>query len=299
MLGSFKIGSVLGITVRVHWLFVALIVVLLAMSGGEGEVVRRSELAIHLALLFGIVFLHELGHSLVARRYGIRIFDITFWPLGGMARMSEIPERPATEMWIAFAGPLVNFVLALVALPVAAWAFLQSAEPGAGAGLEALTRWSVTFVGINLALGTFNLLPAFPMDGGRILRAFLGRKRDWVAATELAVKVGRVLAIAMIAIGVLVSHATMMLPLIGLFVWFAGARELWAVRMRHGRMPFGPAAGRPMAPDLGGAGPWNGRAHDGAPAQRDGGLSEAEIERLERFGGSLRQFRAGDGPRDA
>ena len=91
--------------------------------------------ATRLAVLFGVVFLHELGHSLVARRFGIRIFDITFWPLGGMARMSEIPERPATEMWIAFAGPLVNFVLALLTLPVAAWAFLQSAEPGASAGL--------------------------------------------------------------------------------------------------------------------------------------------------------------------
>ena len=124
MLGSFKIGSVLGITVRVHWLFAVLIAfVLLGPLGRDGSI-ARGDLLLNLGLLFGVVFLHELGHSLVARRYGIRIFDITFWPLGGMARMSEIPETPRVEMWIAVAGPLVNFALALLALPVATWSWL-------------------------------------------------------------------------------------------------------------------------------------------------------------------------------
>jgi len=297
VLGSFKIGSVLGITVRVHWLFAALVAFLLLMPLPPEGTLSRADLVLNLTMLFGVVFLHELGHSLVARRYGIRIFDITFWPLGGMARMSEIPERPRTEIAIAVAGPLVNFVLALLALPPFLWSFLNAGAPDAApwiATAAGLTGW---FVGINLMLGTFNLLPAFPMDGGRILRAFLGRSRDWVAATELAVKVGRWLAVAMIVVGVLLSRYTMMLPLIGLFVWFAGARELWAVRMRHGRMPFGPLAGQPVAPDVGGAPTWNGRAHDAS--DHDGGISAAEIERLERFGGSLRQFRAGDGTRDA
>jgi Zn-dependent protease len=289
VLGSFKIGSVLGITVRVHWLFVALIVFLLAVSGGEGEIVGRGDLAVQLCLLFGVVFLHELGHSLVARHFGLKIFDITFWPLGGMARMSEMPESPRVEFWIALAGPLVNFVLALLTAPLLAWAAFASNEIGAAAWLSTLTHLLLSFLWFNLALGTFNLLPAFPMDGGRILRAFLGRTRDWVRATELAVKVGRVLAVGMILAGVLVSGNAMMLPLVGLFVWFAGARELWAVRMRHGRMPFGPWAGRPMP---------------GAPAAPEGsarnaGLSTGEIERLERFGGSLREFRAGSPPREA
>lgn len=288
MLGSFKIGSVLGITVRVHWLFLALIVFLLAVSGGEGEIVSRGDLAVQLCLLFGVVFLHELGHSLVARHFGLKIFDITFWPLGGMARMSEMPETPRVEIWIALAGPLVNFVLALLTAPLLAWAAFASNEVGAAAWLTTLTHLSLSFLWFNLALGTFNLLPAFPMDGGRILRAFLGRTRDWVRATELAVKVGRVLAVLMILAGVLVSGNAMMLPLVGLFVWFAGARELWAVRMRHGRMPFGPWAGQPMP---------------GAPAApeesaRNGGMSASEIERLERFGGSLREFRAGGPTRD-
>lgn len=298
MLGSFKIGSVLGITVRVHWLFAVLIAfVLLGPLGRDGSI-ARGDLLLNLVLLFGVVFLHELGHSLVARRYGIRIFDITFWPLGGMARMSEIPETPRVEMWIAVAGPLVNFALALLALPVATWSWLAASEIGAARWLDTLAQVSLYFLYINLALGSFNLLPAFPMDGGRILRAFLGRKRDWVRATELAVKVGRVLAVLMIAIGVLLSGSTMMLPLVGLFVWFAGARELWAVRMRHGRLPFGPFAGQPLAPQpAAGQAPASGGSSAEAP--RSGGLSESEIERLERFGGSLRQFRAGDSVRES
>lgn len=288
MLGSFKIGSVLGITVRVHWLFVALIVFLLLVSGGEDDLLSRGDLALQLALLFGVVFLHELGHSLVARRFGLRIFDITFWPLGGMARMSEMPETPRVEIWIALAGPLVNFVLALLTAPVLAWAAFASGEVGAAPWLSTLTRLLLSFLWFNLALGTFNLLPAFPMDGGRILRAILGRTRDWVRATELAVKVGRFLAVLMIVVGVLLSGQAMMLPLVGLFVWFAGSRELWAVRMRHGRMPFGPFAGQPMP----GASP--------APddTARPAGISTREIERLERFGGSLREFRAGGGTRE-
>jgi Zn-dependent protease len=290
VLGSFKIGSVLGITVRVHWLFAALIAFVLWMP--DDGAMTRGDKAVYLALLFGVVFLHELGHSLVARRYGIRIFDITFWPLGGMARMSEIPETPRVEMWIAAAGPLVNFVLALLTLPVWVWSWMAAGELGAAPWIDTLASLSGTFLAINLLLGTFNLLPAFPMDGGRILRAFLGRTRDWVRATELAVKVGRVLAVLMVVVGIVFSRGAMMLPLVGLFVWFAGARELWAVRMRHGRLPFGPLAGQPFAPQAapGEAPPWDASAR-GAPP-RNGGVSQSDIERLERFGGSLRQYRA-------
>ena len=325
MRGSFKIGSVLGITVRVHWLFLALLLFLMLWPAGQGG---NTPQLLLLLVLFGVVFLHELGHSLVARRFGIRVYDITFWPLGGMARMSEIPESSRVEMLIALAGPAVNFVLAALATPLAFWGALSVGDGDASGAARTAAYLGSWFVGINLALGVFNLVPAFPMDGGRVLRAFLGRGGNWVAATERAVRVGRGFAIAMILAGlVFAGEGLLFLPLIGLFVWFSGARELWAVRARHGRMPFGPLAGQPLGGQGYGRSPFGAEParawsapppappHDpprsgsdspdtsgarrpqavlgeehGEPARRKR-LTPEDIERLERFGGSLRQFR--------
>src|SRR5262249_7240342 len=141
-----------------------------------------------LVTLFGIVLLHEMAHSVVAMRFGLRVVDITLWPLGGMARMAEIPESSRIEGWIAIAGPALNFVLAAIALPFCLWSQVSDA---AGPRLQ---LWAYALFVSNLMMGAFNLLPAFPMDGGRILRAFLGRKGDWVLATERAVNVGRAVA---------------------------------------------------------------------------------------------------------
>ena len=172
---------------------------------------------------------------------------------------------------------------------------------------------------INLALGIFNLVPAFPMDGGRVLRAILGSSGDWVLATERAVKVGRVFAILMIVGGLMYSsHGLTFLPLIGVFVWYTGARELWSVRMRHGQFPFGRRAAGAPAAAFGAAGAdgfQQAEVHDASPrpgpaedsdeqrarARRPGSsfeddelggpLDDKAIERLENFRGPLRQFR--------
>jgi Zn-dependent protease len=259
-----------------------------------------------LVMLFGVVFLHELGHSLVARRFGIRVLDITFWPLGGMARMSEIPESSKVEGLIAVAGPVVNFALAALATPVLiALGAVVETSTGVGAALLMLT---MQFIGINLVLGVFNLIPAFPMDGGRVLRAILGRGGDWVRATEQAVKVGRVFAVLMVLAGLFLGRGLIILPLIGLFVWFAGSRELWAVRMRHARSPFAFAFGGPGGPgsfsqtgvpppprpgppphDADGGARRPGEDWDPGSAPRiDGGpMTTDQIERLERFKGRL------------
>ena len=309
MIGSFKIGSVLGIQVRVHWLFVALVLFLVYWSGRSQGQDPLSTL-LWLGVLFGVVFLHELGHSLMARRFGIRVLDITFWPLGGMARMSEIPESARVEGLIAIAGPAVNFCLAALALPF----FLGSALPWDGDAGGPLTTALATFLAINLMLGVFNLLPAFPMDGGRVLRAVLGRNGDWVGATERAVRVSRVLAVLMIAAGLFWrGQGLLFLPLIGIFVWYAGSRELWSVRMRHGLAPLsGVAFGAPFArPQREVDALWTQPAqaaptahrtvpeeHDGGarrpaeglqpPLLEKGGIGPSQVERLERFPGSLR-----------
>lgn len=315
--GSLKIGTAFGIPIRLHWSFFFILLFAFQWAGpvAVGWV----------GVLFGCVLLHELGHSLTARRFGIRVVDITFTPLGGMARMSAVPEKPKVEGIVAAAGPLVNFVLAGLALPLT---LLAAVSPTLGyiAGL---------FVVMNLALGIFNLLPAFPMDGGRILRAFLGRKRDWVAATEIAVRVGRYVALAMIATPFFLALTGLgrfgewwTLPLIGIFIFFVGTRELIAVRMRHGQSPFGKgiAFGMPASPFGGGgngpfarspfgagarpgepewsehrppgtpasaAAPEPGSARrpenwDGAPKRR--GFDEEKLRELEQFRGPLRSF---------
>lgn len=294
MLGSFPIGRLFGITVRLHALFVLMLVLVLLLW---------PRLALALPILFGCVLLHELGHGLVAQRFGIRVLDITLWPLGGMARMSTIPEDPRIEASIAIAGPAVNFALAALALP-----FLFLAGP-----LAPLVQF---FLAVNLLMGLFNLLPAFPMDGGRLLRAFLGRRRDWVAATEIAVRVGRAFALAMLLAWPWL-HFNPVLPLIALFLWFTGGQELSGVRLRHGLVPFAPYGDRtrpgPLLGPLFGFGPppgafrerpGTGFRADPSPAPRGAGespgtggqgFSAEEIERLERFPGRLSQFREGEG----
>lgn len=232
MIGSIELGTVLGIRVRVHWLLVVLVVVL-AWAAALGGM-RPLEVLALLGVLFGVVFLHELGHCLMARRFGIRVLDITFWPLGGMARMSEIPEDSRVESLIAIAGPAVNFALAFLAAPLWFWSNVAAGRGDATAFVVELALLTQAFVSINLMLGLFNLIPAFPMDGGRLLRAWLGRRGDWVGATERAVRVGRWFALLMVAGGLLLGlRGANMLPVIGLFVWISGSRELAVVRARH------------------------------------------------------------------
>jgi Zn-dependent protease len=288
VLGSWKIARLFGIDVRLHWTFLLLVAALL--SGSDA-----SATAFVLGTAFGSVLLHELGHSLVAKRFGVHVVDITFWPLGGMARMAEIPEEPRIEGWIAIAGPAVNFLLAALAAPLLAAALVLNAPAGA-------VNAAFGFLAINLTLGTFNLVPAFPMDGGRLLRAFLARRRDYVRATELAVRAGRVVALGMLALSLglalFSSHTLCALPLVALFVWFAGGRELFAVRLRHGRVAGVPAGARPVIEEAGprvatapaADGPRRPAAWESAPpASARGGFSEEALRRLERFPGPLRR----------
>jgi Zn-dependent protease len=271
--GSFKVGSILGITIRVHVLLVLLVgMVVLSRSIDAGE-------ALALVLLAIVLLLHELGHGLVARRFGIRVLDITLWPLGGMARMSEMPESSRVEGLIAAAGPAVNFVLAALALPV--WALLSAFD----VGLPLLPDLSGYFILINLVLGIFNLVPAFPTDGGRILRALLARNSDWVVATGRAVAVGRVFAVILGAVGIWFGN--WMLPLVALWLWWMGSLELAGVRARHAHdgahegggaaAEFAPAAAVPPI----------------VPRRPRGHFTDDDIERLERYRGRLRPFDSG------
>ena len=216
--------------------------------------------------LVGLVFLHELGHSLVAQRLGIRVLDITFWPLGGMARMKQMPEDARIEGLIAGAGPATNLLLAAIGAAIALPIFsgqLQTVEE-----LQSFSEHPIgMFIGLNLLLGGLNLIPAFRMDGGRMLRAWFARTRDWVSATELAVRVGQSLAFGMLIVGLVTFNCGWLL--IAAFVWWIGMQELIAVRLRHGASPFGPGRFSSSGPGgMGGDASWNDRGgtlFDGPP----------------------------------
>jgi Zn-dependent protease/predicted transcriptional regulator len=224
---SWRIGRIAGIDVFVHFTFLILVVWLAVVYYMQRQSLTDALVGITFILaLFGIIVLHELGHALAARRYGIQTRDITLLPIGGVARLERMPEDPKQELVVAIAGPLVNVVLA-AAIYVGLWL---------GSGLTDVT--DATRVGggflsqlfwVNVALVLFNALPAFPMDGGRVLRALLAMRLDYVRATQIAARIGQAMAIVFVFVGL---FANPFLLFIGLFVWLGAAAEASMVQMR-------------------------------------------------------------------
>jgi Zn-dependent protease len=226
---SFKIGRIFDIDVKVHFTFF-LILIFGAFNYG-GSAGPLYGLLVTLAL-FALVLLHELGHSLAARGYGIRVQDITLLPIGGVARLERMPEKPLHELVVALAGPAVNVVLALILLPLVIGLGVMQGTP------LSLRLWSqpgllglLTFLlSANLSLAAFNLIPAFPMDGGRVFRALLGLFLDYPRATRTAVTVGRVVAMGLGLVGLLTGQ--FLLAIIALFIFTASGQEGQAVAAR-------------------------------------------------------------------
>lgn len=219
---TLRLGTYLGIPVRVHFTFPLILI----LFGGEAAVHGGWQEAISAVLLvisvFVCVVLHEFGHSLQVRRYGIDVRDIVLLPIGGMARAERIPENPRQEIIVAISGPLVNFGLALV-LGGILWARREPAV------FE--DNFLVNLLSINLVLGTFNLIPAFPMDGGRILRGVLAMRMSYLSATRHARNVGQVIAILFVLLGFSFPRL-IMLPLIAVFIFFGAISEERMVRVK-------------------------------------------------------------------
>ena len=222
---TLRLGRVAGTEVRLHLTFF----LLLAWFGLENYKQGGLNGSIHGVLLVCLVFLcvllHEFGHALAARRYGIRTPDITLFPIGGVARMERMPEKPSEEIVVAIAGPLVNVVIATVL-----WSALVGLRVPTG---ETWLRLNSTLAGellqINIVLVVFNLLPAFPMDGGRVLRAFMAMKMGHARATQRAAKIGQVLAVGL---GFLGLFGNPMLILVAFFVFTAAASEAGAAQLK-------------------------------------------------------------------
>lgn len=227
MKGTFKIATFFGIPVQVHWSFV-LIIVWVAFSAYSNDMDLRATMWLMLLMLtmFLSVVMHEYGHALTARKYGVTTRDIILLPIGGVARLEQLPERPIHEFWVAIAGPLVNIGLAIVLSlyffyePIeSVWQTLRY-ENGNIVG-RTFIPYLIT---MNVVLAVFNLIPAFPMDGGRILRAILSMNMGKVKATRIASIIGQVLAVGFVILSVYPFESPMF-TLLGIFIFFVARQE--------------------------------------------------------------------------
>jgi Zn-dependent protease/CBS domain-containing protein len=222
---SWKLGRVAGIDISMHATFVLLLAWI-----GLIHYMQRQHLAdaaggiLFVLVLFALVVLHELSHALVARHFGVRTREITLLPIGGVARMERMPETPRHEMLVALAGPAVNLALAaLLAGVVTPKAWRDIDWVGGGDFLSRL-------IWVNVTLAVFNLIPAFPMDGGRVLRAVLAMRMEPVRATRIAARFGQSVAVAFGLAGLFAGAP--LLVLIAVFVWMGAAAEAGAAVMR-------------------------------------------------------------------
>ena len=224
---STRIGTFAGIGVYVHATFLILIVWVALAHWQTEQSVRAAVAGVAFVLaLFACVVLHEFGHALTARRYGIRTRDITLLPIGGLARLERMPDDPRQELWVALAGPAVNVV-------IAAGLFVLLQLTSSGADVETLTVTEGSFLErlmyVNVALVVFNLLPAFPMDGGRVLRAALAMRMEYTRATQVAANIGQGMALLFGLVGLFLNP---FLLFIALFVWIGAGQEAAMTQMR-------------------------------------------------------------------
>jgi Zn-dependent protease/predicted transcriptional regulator len=224
---AFRLGSVRGIELYVHGTFLILLawIALSHVMHGHGAA-AAIEGALFTVIVFGIVILHELGHALAAARYGIRSRDITLYPIGGVASLERMPEDPAQEFVVALAGPAVNVALAILLFAILTLLNLPTGVEHVqlvGGSFLAKLMW------VNVSLAVFNMVPAFPMDGGRVLRAVLALRMGHDRATEIAARVGQAMALAFGLVGM---FANPMLLFIALFVWTGAQGEAALSRMR-------------------------------------------------------------------
>jgi Zn-dependent protease len=224
---NIKIGRFAGIDVYLHTTFFLLIIWIGVSYYLQGNSLAAAISGVGFILaLFASVVLHEYGHALTARRFGVKTRNITLYPIGGVASLERIPEKPRQELLVAIAGPAVNVVIAAVLF---VWLALTSSLDLSGSLNMASGSFLQRLMLTNLALVGFNLIPAFPMDGGRVLRALLAMRQDYVTATQIAASVGQGLAFVFGLIGL---FSNPFLVFIAFFVYIGAQSEAKMVRMK-------------------------------------------------------------------
>lgn len=242
MTWSFRIAQIAGINIRVHITFFLILALGAIQWGGQGGGLEGALFGVVLMLLlFTCVTLHELGHSIVANRLGVPVREIVLLPLGGVAVMNKQPEKPIHEFLISIAGPLVNVVIALLlAIPVGAQVRMSLLD-GRGLLPESVNDPSLNTLlfwlfSANISLVVFNLIPAFPLDGGRILRSLLALAIGYPRATRIAIAIGQTIAIGLGVFGVLSGN--LVLALIAVFIFFGAGQEVMSGRAQLSRGIF-------------------------------------------------------------
>ena len=224
---SFKVGRFAGIDVFMHFTFILLLSWVAVVHWRQGQSLTAAIAGVFFILaVFMCVVLHEFGHALMARRYGIKTRDIILLPIGGVARLEKLPTHPIQELWVALAGPAVNVVIA-----AALFVWLR-----ATASLEPLQTLTITtgpflerILAVNIFMVVFNMIPAFPMDGGRVLRALLATRKEYSRATQTAAAIGQGIAVLFGVIGLFYNP---FLLFIALFVWIGAAQEAGMAQMK-------------------------------------------------------------------
>ncbi len=224
---SFKIGKIAGIDIFIHITFFLLLAWIAFSYYTQSQSIGFAVSGIiFIVVIFACVVLHELGHALMAKKYGIDTQDIILLPIGGVARLEKMPDKPNQELWVALAGPAVNIVIAAV---LAGFLLMSNGFTP----LDQLATGTLTFVervmAVNIFLVLFNMIPAFPMDGGRVLRAVLAMRLSYAKATRYAAFLGQFIAVLFGVFGMLYNP---FLLLIAVFVWFGAAQESSLTQMK-------------------------------------------------------------------
>ena len=229
---SVPIGVVKGTVIRVHLTFLLFLVWIGVSHYTQGGANAAVQGVAFILLLFACVLLHEFGHVFAARRYGIQTPDITLLPIGGVAQLERVPEKPGEELVVALAGPAVNVVIALgLALALGGLPSMDAGTQVQNPGVSLLGR----LAWVNITLVLFNLIPAFPMDGGRVLRALLAYRLGYARATRIAAGVGQVVAFGL---GLAGLFGNPVLIFIALFVYMGASSEASAIDLRERSRPF-------------------------------------------------------------
>ncbi len=226
MAWSFPLGRLFGSELRVHVTFFLLLAWVGFAAYSDGGWSAAVHNLVFVLALFACVVAHEYGHALMARRFGIRTPDITLLPIGGLARLERMPEKPMQEVWVALAGPAVNVVIWAILVVLGAGTQIEKLAQLDSAQADLLGRLAY----VNLLLAAFNMIPAFPMDGGRVFRALLCLKMDRVKATRIAAVGGQMVAIGLGFLGL--TSGNPILVLIAVFVFIAANAESQDVAMR-------------------------------------------------------------------
>ena len=220
-------GKLAGIDVFIHFTFFLLLAWIAFIHYSQNQSVGAALTGIiFILVVFACVVLHELGHALTAKKYGIKTRDIILLPIGGVARLEKMPDKPKQELWVALAGPAVNIVIAAL---LGIYLYVTNSFTPIGQLATATATFAERIMAVNIFLVVFNMIPAFPMDGGRVLRALLATRLPYPKATQYAATLGQGIAVLFGIVGLFYNP---LLLFIAFFVWIGAAQETRLTQMK-------------------------------------------------------------------